>query len=351
MDSERIEREAADWLARRDGDRWSESDESAFQDWQKRNTAHRIAVIRLRAVWTQADRLQALGAGVPNGSLPAPGSWRRGLFAGRPAPTEWPATEDGVPSRLRPSSRGRDSRLSWSIAACVVLTAGLLGLWIAQPWDANRYDTTVGGIEVVPLRDGSRVTLNTDSRIRLRWSDSERLVALDRGEAYFEVAKDPARPFVVDAGRKRVIAVGTRFSVRRGDGDDIQVVVTEGRVRIEDARAYRGAPATQLVAGNFASAGEAGVLVRRGPALKAEERLAWRSGYLAFDDTRLQDAVAEFNRYNSRQLVIADPALADMRIGGNLRANNVDAFVRVLEQGFPIDARPEDKRILLHSRQ
>jgi len=92
----------------------------------------------------------------------------------------------------------------------------------------TRYSTPVGEIASVPMRDGSKVTLNTDSQIRVTLTDSERRVDLKYGEAFFEVSKDPKRPFVVNAGGKRVIAVGTQFSVRR-DANDIQVVVTEGR--------------------------------------------------------------------------------------------------------------------------
>ncbi|MFC4313953.1 FecR family protein [Steroidobacter flavus] len=246
----------------------------------------------------------------------------------------------------RSSAKARRSRAPrWqAIAACALL--GVLGiagyLWPTGP----SYHTPVGGVARVPISDGSNVTLNTDSRIRVVLTDTERHVDIERGEAFFEVAKDAARPFVVSAGNKRVIAVGTKFSVRR-DGEDVYVVVTEGRVRVEDDRAA-SAPPTQLAAGNVATASTAGVLVQEKPLPEAEEYLSWRSGYLVFRDRALVEAVNEFNRYNTRQLVIDDPSLATLRIGGNFRATNVDGFARLLEQGYPVRIeRRDDGAVLL----
>lgn len=377
MHSERVEQQAAAWLARRDGDGWGEADERAFQAWQAQATAHRVAVVRLRTVWAQADRLQALGAGMAGGEVPVRGRWRHAAFPRQPAtwgradvdPADYEArrmapTAAEIPGEFerplrrplaaaRSFGRGRTvPERRWRRLALAASAALLIGLPVLVLWrvhGVDRYHTSIGGIQVVPLIDGSRVTLNTDSSIRLDWSTSERRVALERGEAFFEVAADPQRPFVVLVGEERVVAVGTRFSVRRAGGD-VQVVVTEGRVRIEGGRGG-GTPATLLSAGGVARAGAAGVLVQEADIVRAEERLSWRNGYLAFDDTQLADAVAEFNRYNHRQLVIVDPALAELRIGGNLRASNVDAFVRVLEQGFPIRAVEKDEQILLRSRQ
>src|SRR5690606_15944214 len=137
-----------------------------------------------------------------------------------------------------------------------------------------------------------------------------RRIDLRRGEAFFDVAEDPHRPFVVDAGKKRVVAVGTKFSVRR-DGDSIEVIVTEGKVRIDDAahpllggarEAAGSAPAADppvfLTPGAVAHADETGVLVQRKSLLEAEAHLSWRSGVLMFREQTLADAVAELNRYN-----------------------------------------------------
>jgi transmembrane sensor len=203
------------------------------------------------------------------------------------------------------------------------------------------------------MPDGSKITLNTDSEVRLDLENpAERRVELQKGEAFFEVAKDPNRPFVVSVGRKRVIAVGTAFSVLR-DGDDVRVAITEGRVRIEDAAeraTERGGTddgISTLAAGSIARATNAGVLIQEKPIPEIENDLSWRTGYLIFRDTALADAVAEFNRYNTRKIVIEDPAVAATRVSGKFRSTQFEAFVRLLEAGFPIRAHAVDDHIVL----
>lgn len=361
--SKRIERTAADWLAKRDGDSWSEADADAFRRWQEESTAHRVAVIRLRHIWQQADRLQALGAGVPPETVPAPDQWRLSAFFN---PRSEPVADRflaGVQRDEEPARQSRRAGWRFGAVAASTLVAGILGVtWYLWSSGGPTYATAVGGFATVPMNDGSKVTLNTNSKVRITLTQTERRVELRQGEAFFEVAKDPQRPFVVQAGDKRVVAVGTQFSVRR-DGADIRVVVTEGKVRVEtpmllhSAREQRvgagqesSADATVLTAGTVAQAGEAGVLVQQSSVTAAEKTLSWRSGYLAFHDTTLEEAVGELNRYNERELVIADPALASLRIGGNLRATNVDAFVRLLKKSFPISVHEEGDRIVLEKR-
>jgi transmembrane sensor len=194
------------------------------------------------------------------------------------------------------------------------------------------------------MADGSEVTLNTNSEIRVAVSERERRVELQQGEAFFEVAKDSRRPFVVVVGNKRVIAVGTRFSVRRDD-EDIEVVVTEGKIRLESA----GSP-QPVAAGTIAHASDAGVLLQKTGLAAAEEALSWRKGILVFHETTLADAIAEFNRYNIHKIVIADPGVASLRVAGNFRANNVDAFVRLLERGYPLRVEQEGEEFVLQAR-
>ena len=123
--------------------------------------------------------------------------------------------------------------------AASVLLAVAAGAYLWFQSSENRYTTPIGGIASVPLQDGSNITLNTATEVHVALTGRERDIDLERGEAFFQVAKDAKRPFVVNAGRKRVIAVGTQFSVLR-DGDDIRVIVSEGTVRIEDRDARSG---------------------------------------------------------------------------------------------------------------
>lgn len=341
-----IERIAADWLARRDGTGWCAGDESALQAWLAEAVAHRVAFLRLEAAWTEAGRLQALGAGWRGDGPPPRGAWAAaGIGSAMPGPADLVFAP-----RMRPRG-GTRRRLGFAVAATVAACALSLGWgWYAlAPVEAASHASPLGTVRTVPLADGSRTTLASDSRIDVRLSRRERRIDLTRGEAYFEAARDPDRPFVVEAGTRRVVAVGTRFSVRR-DGADLRVVVTEGTVRLEsDPVDGEPRPAALLPAGSVALARRDGVLVRSMPLAEAARLVDWRSGLLVFQDTPLAEAADEFNRYNARKIVIGDAAVGDLRIGGSFRWENAEGFVRLLEQGFPVRADYARDRIVLHS--
>ena len=331
-----IEQCAAEWLARREFSAWTDADEAVLQDWLAADTAHRVAFLRLQTAWTESDRLQALAAG-----------WRQ---PGPPPRGYW-TTPAGERIELAPRAPVRRSRLPAVAMTAVLLLACSLAIGLG--WrsytrvDSAQYRTALGATDTLPLADGSQAILASDSRIDVRLSRRQRHIALERGEAFFSVAKDPARPFVVAAGGHDVVAVGTRFSVRR-DGPDLRVVVTEGTVRLQSRGSDR--PAALLPAGSIALVRHDDVLVRSLALEDAERLLDWRQGLLAFRDATLAEAAAEFNRYNARKLVIGDPAAGALRIGGSFRADNAAAFVRLLEQGFPVHAEHSGDRIVLHSR-
>jgi len=359
MDSRRIELRAAAWLARCDRDDWTPQQQARLEAWLAAATAHRVAFLRLRAAWQESGRLQALGAGQRDGGIPPRGSWR-GLAASDGAASDSAAAAAAAAASAAPADLGQlrfaprpppRTRRRWPLALAATL---LLGAVLGLAWRQSAalqpvaYASATGSLRPLALADGSHATLSSDSRIDVALSRAQRHIDLQRGEAFFEVSKDPARPFVVASGARRVIAVGTRFAVRR-DADALRVVVTEGTVRLESA-ANPQAPPTLLLAGSIALAGPHGVLVRRVTLAEAERALDWRNGYLTFDDTPLQAAVAEFNRYNTVKLQVADADAGALRVGGNFRWSNTEAFVRLLEQGFPIRAERRGDRVLLHSR-
>jgi transmembrane sensor len=346
MDSIQIEQTAADWLARRDGEGWTDVDQASLSLWLDASIAHRVAFIRLEAAWQQALRLKALGAGARPGVIPAPARWRFSPFFGRSrVAVVSSATVDA--DAVRPTLARTSKLRHWAVAASVLLAVGVL-LWSSDFLRTREsYSTAVGGLASVPMSDGSKVTLNTDSEIRVAVSETERRVDLQQGEAFFQVAKDPSRPFVVQAGGERIIAVGTQFSVRR-DANSVQVIVTEGRVRVEPIGGKSARmPAAELTAGSVARSGGEGVLIQRKPVQEVEDYLSWRSGYLVFRETSLRDAVAEFNRYNTRKIVIEDATVAEMRIGGNFRSDNVEAFLRLLQDGFDVDVESRGEQLVL----
>lgn len=300
-----VDDEAAAWLARQDGEAWDGARQREFDAWLDADTRHRVAYLRLRAAWTRADALHG----------------RHAAAAPRPA----------LP---------RFSR--WRVAAGIVLAVALGAplAWLAPGRTVRELATAVGENRTVALADGSRVTLNTDSRLRADAS-RPRTVRLERGEAYFDIAHDAAHPFVVEAGDSRVTVLGTRFTVRR-EGDAVRVLVAQGRVRLAG-----GGGAVELARNEEATA-RAGAIVRTAHSeAQTAQRLAWREGRIVFDGTSLAAAAAEFNRYNERRIVVADPAAARIAIGGSFAPTNVDGFVRLLEQGFGLHARRQGKDIVI----
>jgi len=373
MESSReIEERASAWLVKRESGTWSAEDEARLKQWLNAATANRVAFLRQEGAWEHAQRLQALRGHTPPGSVPSPDDWRLSPFisdgAADPGSHNVEQRPVGAETGNAGTVRTRREWLRGTLAASFVLAAaGALTWYISTT--GPYYHTAVGGIASVPMSDGSKVTLNTESAIRLAVSDTERRVQLERGEAFFEVAKDPSRPFVVSAGNKRVVAVGTKFSVRR-EGSDLRVFVTEGKVRFEDDSLLASAavPASLdagsipvkrrdegnvmlLAAGAIARAGDSGVIVQERPLPEVEDYLSWRSGYLTFRDIPLADAVAEFNRYNERKIVIQDPRVAAIRFSGKVRPTSSEGFVRLLEDAFAIRAEHVEGRIVLTEAQ
>jgi transmembrane sensor len=339
------EDQAAAWLAKRDAGDWQPSDQAEFTAWLEAATTHRVAYLRLERIWEEAGRLQVLAAGKGSGA----------------------GSSQAVSSRSsrRPPTRRLDGRRARKIrffaAAATVLVAVAVGAYLSFSTPGGEHFTTpVGGTASVPLSDGSHITLNTATEVRVDLSEKERHVNLEKGEGFFVVAKDSKRPFVVEAGNKRVVAVGTQFSVMK-EGDDIRVIVAEGTVRMEERVARPQVPPAQpqslsssrdlpavvqsagsaavlLPAGTIARARDGDVLVEEHSLPKAQEALSWREGYLTFHETTLSDAITEFNRYNERKIRIDDPAVAAIRISGTFRPTNYEAFIRLLRDGFSIRA-------------
>jgi transmembrane sensor len=215
-----------------------------------------------------------------------------------------------------------------------VITGGVGGVGNA-PVAEQRYSTALGSRETVALADGSKVELNTATLARARINKQQREFWLDRGEAYFEIVHDAARPFVVYAGPRTITVIGTKFSVRR-DGDRVTVSVVEGRVRVDSGPTNATRPSTTISVGDTAVSEGNSTIVASRSLEQVELAMSWRKGVLTFSNETLADAAAEFNRYNARKIEIVDPEAAQMRIGGTFDANNVDAFVRLLREAYGV---------------
>ncbi len=318
------EQRASEWLAKRESGHWSADDQAALDTWISEATANRVALLRLETVWRKADRLRATQGGTAGGGIadqPA-----------QPAPTAW---------------RRRGWRY-WPAAAAAIMVLVAMPTFLLMNAKSHTYSTPVGGFQQLPLADGSRVDLNTDTTLGVAFSDEERRVKLGRGEAFFNVAKDAARPFVVQAGKYRVVAVGTAFSVRL-DGDKVDVKVTDGRVRVEGPKSGTVARPALVSAGQAAIAASSLAVVRPAPAAELETALSWRDGLLVFNSRPLGEVAAEFNRYNRRKLIV-DPSATDVIVDGTFRATNLDGFVRLLSQGFGVESVPAGKDGLVLKR-
>jgi transmembrane sensor len=206
--------------------------------------------------------------------------------------------------------------------------------------DEPVFTTAVGERSTFRLADNSVVTLGTDSAVRVNHWDRERRLTLLKGQAYFQVAKDKTRPFVVAAGDKSVTAVGTAFDVRLEPGK-LSVTLVEGRVRIAGA-SPKGSRQVEMSAGSrFVAADRADWTIA---AVDTAKEAAWLQGRLVFDGEPLSAVVAEMNRFSERKLDVADPTLAATPVSGVFKTGQVDAFVAALRTYGLVEVGHSDAR-------
>lgn len=238
----------------------------------------------------------------------------------------------------------------WSHAAAGAAAFGLVALLVLLAPDfsswANRYEAGRGEQRNIALADGSRVLVNTDSEVRVDYHQGERGIELIRGEAYFEVAKDPARPFVVRTEGALVRALGTKFTVRR-IARETEVVVTEGRVQVLRDSTASGAPlAVQVDPGKRAVVSSA----QPGPqiaSIDTARATAWTVGNVEFEDAHLAEVIHDVNRYSVTQLVMADPTLTSVRVTGRFRIGDLESVKFALQDRFGIVAIEQDGAVRL----
>lgn len=313
--SEEIQDAASVWLSRRDRG-LTASEQDAYLEWLYRDPLHGRAIVQLERVWSSLNQLE---------------QWR-------PAHSAIPN-----PDLLAPR---RPSRLYWWATTLAAAAAIALGLFLGLPGrngdpDTSRRQAVIHpGPEKMTLADGSIVELNQGAKLDVQFTPQERHVRLLTGEAHFTVAHNAERPFFVDTGKVSVRAVGTAFTVSMGSSE-IAVLVTEGKVQVIRAAPPGGVDPVDPVPTTLLSAnqrvvvallndGSAPVVQEMTPA-EMERASSWQAMRLEFVDMPLGDVVAEFNRYNRQQLSVADGETAAILVAGNFRADNVDAFVRLLE--------------------
>jgi transmembrane sensor len=213
-------------------------------------------------------------------------------------------------------------------AAIVVLVVSLPSFFASQ--NQRSYATALGERKTVMLGDGSRIELNTNSTLRVVASASSRSAWLDKGEAYFEIVHNAGHPFVVTVGKRRVTDLGTKFVIRR-DADQLSVSLVEGRARFDAMDGTVLSPVFLKPGDTIEERNHSIVAIRR-TAMELKDELGWRRGLLVFKHATLAAAAAEFNRYNSEKIVIADAASARSSIGGTFQSNNVAVFAGAVRE-------------------
>lgn len=302
--SDPLAEEAIDWFARMHSDRRTRADEDRFSHWLRQSERHAGAYAQVERIYRAAG----------------PQMTPRPLQA------------------VRSERRSQVSRWFAAAAVAAVCVGVYFFLDYRGPVAEGSFVTAAGDQRELRLSDGSTITLNTRSEVSVDIGRDYRLVRLSQGEARFTVAKDAARPFIVDTGAARVRAIGTAFDVRVTD-TQLAVTLVEGRVEVAPRAADPAQPhqavilhAGQQLALDLTSGKQQ---VRQ---VSLERANAWLRRQLIFDALPLSEAVEEANRYLSRPVVIEDPSLATMRISGVVRAGSTESFVGSLESSFPVQA-------------
>ena len=318
--------EAAEWVVRLGARKVALEDRRRFVAWLKRSPVHVCEYLRIEGTWSELEGIDAA---------------KRIDVAKLLAQSE--ADADIV--QLTPGSaplmpvRRRAHSIIAAFAASIVL--GLAALFLYEAQFAGRYSTDIGEQRTTRLDDGSTVVLNTGTDLRIEFTEQLREVQLLQGEALFDVASDPARPFRVLSDRAVAQAIGTSFVVRRESGQTI-VTVIEGQVavaahaRVEELQSVEPPrESLRLAAGVRARVGND--VIETAPVANPVTVTAWRSGRLIFDGETLAEVAAEFNRYNKVRIVVDDPQLAGERLSGVFDANQPQSLVLFLERAGAIE--------------
>jgi transmembrane sensor len=333
-DTAAIEADAAAWVARFDSGCVSAQEQAVFQEWLNRSALHRGAIAEYGNLWSEFDALRLL---TDTGE------------AGRKA-----APRDNHPAMLE---RARP----WlaACAAAVIAIAGGAVLFHPKPQQFARlqshpaarllypsvtrfYETAIGGMKKITLADGSSVILNTNSRLAVDFSGKCRDVHLMRGEAYFDVVHDKARPFTVYANNYVVRDIGTAFDVHLSKTGLVEVGVTKGSVEVAPASGRHAFDVAKslgvIVAGHNIVLGEKVEHAEVVSRADMGRKLAWRQGELIYTGQPLAEVLADISRYSDIKIELADTALENLPVGGAFRTDQIEAIFAALEDNFGVHA-------------
>jgi transmembrane sensor len=317
-DPQATEREASDWFARMNADDVSADDRARFEAWLSAHSCNAKAYAELEATWKELVRA---------------GPLVRAVYFGQ--------VMNAASARTARAPRWLAGAAAATVAAIVLSVS-----WNFYKQQADtRFQTGIGEQVAVMLPDGSSLNLNTNSQVDVDYSERSRVIRLERGEAYFNVAHDTQRPFWVHAGNRWVRAVGTAFNVYvRPAG--VQVTVTEGTVNVVDANGGRSPPsdaksAAAVTAGEQADAQGNADVIRALNAAELNRSLAWRNRSLYFHDEPLGNVVNELMRYTRLKIEVVDDSLRQLPVGGTFQTSpeGAEALLRMLQDGFGAQVR------------
>ena len=303
---------AAEWVAaRRSQKDWTDERQAELDVWLARSVANRVAFVQIDATWRRTDRLAALRKPI-----------REATDRNAPRRTLWIRTV---------------------VAVCFAVIIGVSARAYFERPGAQLIQTPKGGQERLTLSDGSQIELNTDSAVLVDLSGPKRAVELIRGEAFFQIKHDTARPFVVTAGTRRIVDLGTKFLIRMSS-DYLKVTLVEGSARLESPDQQRAAV---LSPGDVAVATAYSTNVTRKSARELSESLAWQRGVVVFHNEPLAEAVSELNRYSGPQLIVADTDAAKLAINGTFLTNNAEEFAGITHELFGLRVARQNGNLIL----
>ena len=312
-----LEDRAADFLQRRRFWDWSDEDEAELSVWLAQSASHQAAYLRLEAGAERIERLAALGPSSSDGQSAGPRGFANRKFL--------------IPF------------LAAASIACLAAIGIPIALHFMQP-PVRIFATDVGERGQIKFADRTEVQLNTDTVVRYRMTTRERAVWLEKGEAFFRVTHDADHPFTVYADGHRITDLGTEFLVRESAGR-LSVALFKGRAQLSTDD--KGLQVATLAPGDEATATSTIVKVTKKTKAELDDELAWQRGVIVFRGTPLSEAVREFNRYVRTKLVIADPSIAGLRMGGEFRTDNVESFLVLVQDVFKVRVARTANEILL----
>jgi transmembrane sensor len=326
-DPEVLRAEAASWFVRVQSDAASEQDWLGLEAWLSGSAARRAAYDAVERLWSELDEVPSLEA------------------AAQPA-----RAAEVIDFASRRRERQKPARRLWPGWALAVSAAILvLGVWVLRPMEppAQSFSTALGETRQIALADGSRIRLNSASRLMARVDRRVRRVTLQDGEAIFDVAKDSAHPFIVTVGDRQVTVVGTEFDILR-HGGQIAVTVSRGVVEVQPATGGPGAAPVRLTPGEQLKSREGapdGAVIR----IPVDEVFSWRDGYLVYRTRTLAEVADDLNRYFPTPIRVEGPA-ARLTFSGALMIDDEDAVIGRLQSFLPIKAVRTRDKVTLSSR-